>query len=53
MIGQGTDPSTAAERLGHADASVTLLVHAHAREARDREAAEGLGQTLALPLLSR
>ena len=46
MVGQGMDPRTVASRLGHADPSVTLRVYAHALEARDREAAEGLGRAL-------
>ena len=49
MVGQGMDPRTVASRLGHADPSVTLRVYAHALEARDRDAAEGLGRALALP----
>lgn len=49
MVGTGMDVRTVAARLGHADASVTLRVYAHALEERDREAAEGLGRTLALP----
>jgi integrase len=46
MVGQGMDPRTVASRLGHADPSVTLRVYAHAIEARDRDAAEGLGRAL-------
>jgi len=49
MVGQGMDPRTVASRLGHADPSVTLRVYAHALEARDRDAAEGLGRVLASP----
>jgi integrase len=47
MVGSGVDPKTVAARLGHADPSVTLTVYAHAIEARDRDAAEGLGRALA------
>lgn len=43
LIGQGVDVRTVAGRLGHADASVTLRVYAHALEQRDRQAAELLG----------
>lgn len=46
MVGQGMDPRTVATRLGHADPSVTLAVYAHAVEARDRDAADGLGRVL-------
>ena len=46
MVGQGMDPRTVAARLGHANPSVTLAVYAHAIEARDREAADGLGRAL-------
>jgi integrase len=46
MVGQGMDPRTVAARLGHANPSVTLAVYAHAVEARDRQAAEGLGRAL-------
>jgi integrase len=46
MVGQGMDPKTVAARLGHANPSVTLAVYAHAVEARDREAADGLGRAL-------
>jgi len=46
MVGQGIDPKTVAARLGHANPSVTLAVYAHAVEARDRDAAVGLGRAL-------
>jgi integrase len=46
MVGAGVDPKTVAGRLGHADPSVTLNVYAHAIEARDRDAADGLGRAL-------
>lgn len=46
MVGSGIDPRTVAARLGHADASVTLRVYAHALEERDRDAAELLGRSL-------
>lgn len=46
MVGAGVDPRTVAARLGHADPSVTLNVYAHAIEARDRDAAAGLGKAL-------
>ena len=46
MVAQGLDPKTVASRLGHANPSVTLAVYAHAVEARDRDAADGLGRAL-------
>ena len=46
LIGAGTDVRTVAGRLGHADASTTLRIYAHAFEARDRQAAEVLGALL-------
>ena len=46
MVGAGTDVRTAAGRLGHADASTTLRVYAHALPERDRAAAEMLGKAL-------
>jgi hypothetical protein len=36
----------AANRLGYADASTTLRIHAHAFEAQDRQAAEVVGVLL-------
>jgi integrase len=49
MVAQGLDPKTVASRLGHANPSVTLAVYAHAVEARDRDAADGLGRALGWP----
>jgi len=46
-IAAGFDPVTVSSRLGHADASITLRVYAHALERRDRELANSLGQALA------
>jgi integrase len=46
MIGDGTDVRTVAARLGHADASTTLKVYAHALPERDRDAAGVLGRAL-------
>jgi integrase len=46
MIGSGQDVRTVAGRLGHADASTTLKVYAHALPQRDRDAAESLGKSL-------
>jgi len=45
-IAGGADVRTVAGRLGHADASVTLRVYAHALEARDRELAGMLGSAV-------
>jgi integrase len=44
LIGAGIDVRTVAERLGHADPSITLRVYASAIEAKDREAAAVLGR---------
>jgi integrase len=46
MIGSGQDVRTVAGRLGHADASTTLKVYAHALPQRDRDAADFLGGAL-------
>jgi integrase len=46
MVGGGHDIRTVAGRLGHADASVTLRVYAHALPERDRAAADALGAAL-------
>jgi len=48
-IAAGFDPVTVGFRLGHSDPSITLRVYSHALEQRDRELAESLGRTLALP----
>ncbi len=45
-IAAGADIRTVASRLGHADPSVTLRIYAHTIEARDREVAAILGETL-------
>lgn len=45
-ISSGTDVRSVAGRLGHADASVTLRLYAHALEARDRDLAALLGQAV-------
>jgi integrase len=45
-IGQGHDVRTVAERLGHADASMTLRVYAHAFAAADEAVAKGLAELL-------
>ncbi len=50
MIAAGVDVRTVAARLGHADASVTLRVYAHALPERDRAAAEILGAKITLSL---
>lgn len=49
-IAGGADVRTVAGRLGHADASVTLRVYAHALEARDRELAGMLGSVVLGPV---
>jgi len=48
-IAAGFDAVTVSQRLGHADPSITLKVYSHAIEQRDRDLAESLGATLALP----
>jgi integrase len=48
-IAAGFDPATVAGRLGHRDSSITLRVYSHVLEGRDRDLAEALGKTLALP----
>ena len=45
-IASGTDVRTVATRLGHADASMTLRVYAHALENADADLAEHLGSEL-------
>ena len=49
-IAGGADVRTVAGRIGHADASVTLRVYAHALEARDRELATMLGTVVLGPM---
>jgi integrase len=49
-IASGADVRTVAGRLGHADASVTLRVYAHALEARDRDLAGVLGAAVLGPV---
>ena len=49
MIAAGVDVRTVAARLGHADASITLRVYAHALPERDRAAAEILGSRISFP----
>ena len=51
-IAAGFDPTTVAGRLGHGDSSITLRVYAHALKGRDRDLADALGKTLALPSCS-
>lgn len=48
LIAAGVDVRTVAERLGHAQATMTLNRYAHALPERDREAAGVLGVALAL-----
>ncbi len=48
-IAAGYDPVTVGGRLGHADPSITLRVYSHVLEGRDRDLADALGKTLALP----
>ena len=46
LVGAGVDVRTVANRLGHADASTTLRVYAHAQPEQDRDAANVLGRML-------
>lgn len=46
LIGEGVDVRTVAAQLGHADATTTLRVYAHALDERQREAAGLLGKAL-------
>ena len=46
LIAGGVDVRTVAGRLGHARASTTLDIYSHWLPARDRDAAELLGQVL-------
>jgi hypothetical protein len=46
LIASGRDVRTIAGRLGHSDASTTLLVYAHMVEGRDQDAADFLGSLL-------
>lgn len=50
-IAAGHDVRSVAARLGHADASTTLRIYAHALEARDQEIGDTLDKTIALPAL--
>ena len=43
------DPVTVAERLGHADAGMTLQVYSHPDEERSSEAADAFGEAIARP----
>ncbi|WP_276946947.1 tyrosine-type recombinase/integrase [Ferrimicrobium acidiphilum] len=49
LIAAGVDVRTVANRLGHADASVTMKVYAHVLEAQDRAASEYLGSRVFIP----
>lgn len=49
-IASGADIRTVANRLGHADPSMTLRVYSHAIEAADETLAASLGETLDRPL---
>ena len=49
LIAAGVDVRTVADRHGHARATMTLDLYAHALPERDREAANLIGATLSLP----
>ena len=46
MIAEGVDIRTVSNRLGHAQASTTLNIYAHALKSRDLDAAEKLDAAL-------
>jgi len=46
-LGEGVSPKVVAEKLGHANASMTLNIYAHATEGLQREAAKQRGAVLA------
>lgn len=46
LVASGLDPETVAERLGHADPSITLRVYSHAFKERDKLASEILQNRL-------
>ena len=48
LIAQGVDVRTVASRLGHAQASTTLDIYAHAFDKNKRKAQEKLGKAIGL-----
>ena len=48
LIAQGVDVRTVASLLGHAQASTTLDIYAHASDKNKREAQEKLGKAIGL-----
>uniref|UniRef100_UPI0040265CCC tyrosine-type recombinase/integrase n=1 Tax=Gemmiger formicilis TaxID=745368 RepID=UPI0040265CCC len=48
LIAQGVDVRTVASLLGHAQASTTLDIYAHAFDKNKREAQEKLGKAIGL-----
>lgn len=46
LIGSGVDIKTVQHRLGHASASLTMNIYAHAIAANDRTAADTIGNTI-------
>ena len=48
LIAQGVDVRTVASLLGHAQASTTLDIYAHAFDKNKREAQEKLGKVIGL-----
>lgn len=49
LLANGVDVKTVQERLGHADASITLNTYAHALPEKDRKAADLIGDLLNRP----
>ena len=49
LLGNGVDVKTVQERLGHADASITLNTYAHAIPENDRKAGDLIGELFSRP----
>lgn len=52
MIAAGVDARTAANRLGHANPTMTLNVYSHLVDDRARDAADVLGRAVQMPVVS-
>ena len=46
MLDNGVPPKVAAERLGHADATLFMNLYSHVTPTMQREAADRIGQAL-------
>ena len=49
LLGNGVDVKTVQERLGHANASITLDTYAHAIPENDRKAGDLIGELFSRP----